>query len=210
MTEHSTEEQRRANIQAGGSQNNLNICTMTYKLLLFQIVCPTQLISYRFDRKPVLMTSLFMALLGTCSIFAPAFPISCTIRFVWASSLAAVYSNSLVLRKFDLVLLTWFCQVFNTLFIWLALDTSQLQNGFQPVPDLSSWQRGLCFRPLGRGYWLGWPASSGIDTCYGGSCLCLTSSFFCSSGMWSFLACFPCDGWALKLSINVYCWSLTS
>ena len=117
MTEHSTEEQRRANIQAGGSQNNLNICTMTYKLLLFQIVCPTQLISSRFDRKPVLMTSLFMALLGTCSIFAPAFPISCTIRFVWASSLAAVYSNSLVLRKFDLVLLTWFCQVFNTLFI---------------------------------------------------------------------------------------------
>ena len=72
------------------------------------------MISSRFGQKPVLMISLFVALLDTCSIFASTFPIYCTIRFALALSLAAVYSNSLVLHKFDLVLLTWFCQVLNT------------------------------------------------------------------------------------------------
>ncbi|XP_006769187.1 PREDICTED: solute carrier family 22 member 10 [Myotis davidii] len=56
-------------------------------------------ISDKFGRKPVLLaSSLLSALLGTGSIFAPTFPIYCTIRFLLAMSTGTIFTNTLVLQ----------------------------------------------------------------------------------------------------------------
>ncbi|XP_071063889.1 solute carrier family 22 member 22-like [Dasypus novemcinctus] len=56
----------------------------------------------RFGRKPVLLCfSLLLGLLGTCSLFAPSFPVYCTLRFVMAISLGSVTGNSII------VLIEW-------------------------------------------------------------------------------------------------------
>nr|XP_023439376.2 solute carrier family 22 member 22-like [Dasypus novemcinctus] len=52
----------------------------------------------RFGRKTVLLAfSLFMAFLGTFSVFAQTFPVYCTIRFFMSLSLGTIYNNSVVL-----------------------------------------------------------------------------------------------------------------
>ncbi|XP_054564532.1 solute carrier family 22 member 22-like isoform X2 [Eptesicus fuscus] len=56
-------------------------------------------ISDKFGRKPALLaSSLLSALLGTCSIFAPTFPIYCAIRFLLSMSMGTIYSSTLTLR----------------------------------------------------------------------------------------------------------------
>ncbi|ELW49072.1 Solute carrier family 22 member 10 [Tupaia chinensis] len=55
-------------------------------------------IADRFGRKPILLAaSLLFGLLGICSVFAPTFPVYCTLRFLMSISLATIYSNSLVI-----------------------------------------------------------------------------------------------------------------
>ncbi|XP_027631124.1 solute carrier family 22 member 22-like [Tupaia chinensis] len=52
----------------------------------------------KFGRKPILLAaSLLFGLLGICSVFAPTFPVYCTLRFLMSISLATIYSNSFVI-----------------------------------------------------------------------------------------------------------------